>query len=235
MNRIQHLIEPHRLFLAWQRPMAGKERRSRRIVGEIERREGGAVFRYLDQQPDYQAARQEGFQGFPAFGIDKAHEFTSGVLEAFLRRLPPRKREDFTEYLEQYRLPADFAGSDMALLAYTGAKLPGDGFELVPDLTGSAPPMEMVMEVAGVRHQEAGTDGLKLGDPVRLIPEPNNPVDPEAIAVEHRGGCIGYIPKPYCSAMADWLRACAVEATIERINGKPERPMVYLFVKVATK
>ncbi len=71
MNRIQHLIEPHRLFLAWQRPMAGKERRSRRIVGEIERREGGAVFRYLDQQPDYQAARQEGFQGFPAFGIDE--------------------------------------------------------------------------------------------------------------------------------------------------------------------
>lgn len=233
MNRIQHLIEPRRLLLSWQRPMAGKERRVRRIVGEIERVDNGAVFRYLTGRPDFAEAQQEGFRGFPAFGLGKVDEFRSGVLEAFMRRLPPRKREDFAEYLAQYRLPEDFNGSDMALLAYTGAKLPGDGFELVPDLGSSDPPIELVLEVAGFRHQDVAVAGLAVGDAVRFVPEPGNEHDPEAIAIHHNAHSrIGYVPRPYCRAMAGWLASHRIEATIDRLNGKPERPLVFLFVKV---
>ncbi len=236
MNRIQHLVEPHRLFLAWQRPVAGMEHRSRRIVGEIERRADGAIFRYLENLPDYQEARREGFQGFPAFSIGKGQEYTSsGVLKAFMRRLPPRKREDFSEYLAQFRLPIPFDGSDMALLAYTGAKLPGDGFEIIPDLADALPPIELVMELAGFRHQAVSASSLSVGESVTLVAEPDNPADPDAIAVRHRAGRIGYIAKPYCATVANWLRAYTVEASIERINGKPERPLVYLFVKIVSK
>jgi len=236
MNRIRHLVEPHRLFLAWQRPVSSMERRSRRIVGEIERRPGGAVFRYLENLPDYQEARREGFQGFPAFSIGKSQEYRSpSVLQAFMRRLPPRKREDFSEYLAQFRLPTPFDGSDMALLAYTGAKLPGDGFESMPGLADAIPPIELVMEVAGFRHQQVSASSLAVGEPVTLASEPDNAADPDAIAVRHRDNRIGYIAKPYCATVANWLRAYTVEATIERINGKPERPLVYLFVKVAGK
>ena len=236
MNRIRHLVEPNRLFLAWQRPVAGMEHRSRRIVGEIERVEDGTVFRYLENLPDYQEARREGFKGFPAFSIGKGQEYTSsGVLKAFMRRLPPRKRDDFSEYLEQFRLPIPFDGSDMALLAYTGAKLPGDGFEIIPDLADALPPIELVMEVAGFRHQAVSASSLSVGEPVTLVAEPDNAADPDAIAVHRRADRIGYIAKPYCATVANWLRAYRVEATIERINGKPERPLVYLFVKVAGK
>lgn len=235
MNRIQHLVEPLRLFLAWQRPVAGMEQRSRRIVGEIERTADGALFRYLENLPDYQEALQEGFKGFPAFSIGKGQEYTSsGVLKAFMRRLPPRKREDFSEYLTQFRLPIPFHGSDMALLAYTGAKLPGDGFEIIPDLADAPPPIELVMEVAGFRHQAVSASGLSVGEPVTLVAEPDNPADPDAIAVCHRAGRIGYVAKPYCSTAANWLRAYTVVASIERINGKPERPLVYLFVKITS-
>lgn len=234
MNRIQHLIEPQRLFLSWQRAMDGKERRTRRIVGEIARESDGVVFRYLTEREDFNKAMAEGFQGFPAFKIGKFQEYTSGVLDAFTRRLPPRKREDFTDYLAQYRLPGNFTGSDVALLGYTGAKLPGDGFEIMPDLSGIVPPLELVMEVAGFRHHDVASAGLAVGDAVRLMPEPDNAHDPDAIAIHHNAhGRIGYVPRPYCSAMAGWLATCTVEANIDRLNGKPERPLVYLFVKVS--
>ncbi len=233
MNRIQHVIEPHRLLLAWQRPMAGQQRRTRHIVGEIERVGSGAVFRYLVDRPDFAEAQQEGFQGYPAFGLERGNEFTAGVLGAFMRRVPPRKREDFAEYLTQHRLPENFEGSDMALLAYTGARLPGDGFEIVPDLEGIAPPVELVLEVAGFRHQEVALEGIAADDTVKLIPEPENEFDAEAIAIVHAHGRIGYVPRPYCRVISGWVTAHAVQAQIDRINGKPERPVIYLFVAVS--
>lgn len=234
MNRIENLVEPRRLLLAWQRPLAGRERRSRHIVGEIELTGNSAVFRYLENLPDYQQAQREGFLGFPAFAIgDKV--YTSGVLDAFMRRLPPRKREDFSEYLAQFRLPTPFTGSDMALLGYTGAKLPGDGFEIIPDLADADPPLELVMEVAGFRHQKVAVSSLSVGEPITLVAEPDNTAHPGAIAVLHRAGRIGYIAKPCCPAVANWLRGYTVEASIDRLNGKPQRPLIYLFVKVASK
>jgi len=233
MNLIQHLIEPHRLFLFWQRPIAGKERRTRHLVGEIERVADGTVFRYLKNQDDFARAREEGFQGFPAFDIKKASEYTTGALDAFMRRVPPRRRDDFIEYLARHRLPETFAGSDLALLAYTGAKLPGDGFEIVPDLAGIAPPMELVMEVAGFRHQDVPIDTIAVGEKVELVPEPNNQVDPEAVAVMCAYGRIGYIARPYRTTVNNWLSCFSVEANIDRINGKPDRPLVYLFINVS--
>lgn len=233
MNRIQHLIEPNRLFLSWQRPMDGLERRTRRIVAEIVHGEDGEVLRYFTASTDFEKARKEGFQGYPAFRLESQTEHKTGVLDAFTRRLPPRNREDFGEYLAQYRLPEDFKGSDMALLAYTGAKLPGDGFEIVPDLTGIKPPLEIVIEVAGFRHQGVPVSEIALGDPVNLVAEPDNEADPEAIAMMHARGRIGYIARPYCASVAEWLRGFTVEARIERINGKPDRPLVYLFIKVS--
>lgn len=234
MNRIQHLIEPDRLLLAWQRPMDGNERRTRRIVGEIQRTGDGAVFRYLSDRADFAKAKEEGFRGFPAFGLNKgSDEFRAGVLDAFVRRLPPRKREDFGEYLARFRLAENFTGSDMALLAYTGAKLPGDGFELVPDLDGVEPPLELVLEVAGFRHQETPVDKIVIGDSVRLVPEPENAQDPMAIGILHSNGRIGYVPRPYCGSFGRWIENHSIEASIDRINGKPDRPLVYLFVTVS--
>lgn len=233
MNRIEHIVEPDRLWLVWQPTGVDLPRRTRRVVAEIRRDpEGGAILHYLRDSDEYRFAQQEGFEGFPGFRVDDA-EHDRGVLDTFMRRLPPRKREDFSEYLAMHRLPAPFPGTDMALLAYTGAKLPSDGFEIVPDFSANTPPLEIVIEVAGFRHQRAvALADLNIGDRVFLQPEPDNPQDDQAIAVCHDQGPIGYVGRPHLSAMHRWLHTARIEAEIERINGKPERPLVYLFVRV---
>ena len=233
MNQIEHVIEPSRLWLAWQSPDGQGCSRSRRIVAEIVRENSkSVVFRYLENNADFQAARDDGFKGFPAFDI-RAQEHRTGVLDAFVRRLPPRKREDFGDYLETHRLPKEFCASDMALLGYTGAKLPGDSFELVPDLTNAQPPFELLLEVAGFRYQkEISVKDLAVGSTVQLYPEPENIFDSQAIAIKYNDIGLGYVSKPYISAMHGWLQNAHVEALIERLNGKPERPLVYLLVTV---
>jgi hypothetical protein len=233
MNRIEHIIEPERLWLVWQ-PGSPDRRRMRRIVGEIIRsKDDVASLRYLDDTEDFAAAREEGFEGYPAFKVTIA-EHTQGVLDAFMRRLPPRSREDFNEYLSRHRLPDNFNFSNMALLAYTGAKLPGDGFEFCADLDDAKPPFELVLEIAGFRHQEnVSVEDLTLNDAVEFRTEPNNGYDPLAIAVHYQGQRIGYIGRAHTRAFHTWTRrGYSVNATIERINGKPERPLIYLFVTV---
>ncbi|MFM0338784.1 HIRAN domain-containing protein [Paraburkholderia fungorum] len=197
--------------------------------------EGGEpVFRYLNQTADYQLAKQEGFQGYPAFNRAE-DEHRKGILEAFVRRLPSRKRRDFAEYLEKYRLPPDFQGSDLALLGYTGAKLPGDGFELCPDLTTAPLPLETVMEVAGFWRQGVPQNELQVGDGVRFVPEPFNDADKMAVAIHWSGKKIGYVPRPMLPSVHRWLDAGSIEAHIDRLNGKPDRPLVYLFVAVTQR
>jgi hypothetical protein len=233
MRQIEHLVEPTRLWLSWQ-PTAPNTARRRRIVAEIVLVEGEPVFRYLNQTRDYQLAKEEGFQGYPAFNRSE-DEHRRGVLEALMRRLPSRKRRDFSEYLEKHRLPSDFAGSDMALLGYTGAKLPGDGFELCPDLSQASLPIETLIEVAGFWRHGIPVETVGLGDEVQLIPEPENDVDTGAVAVFHRGRRIGYVPTPMLTAVHRWIKQGQITAHVDRLNGKPERPLVYVFIEVAPR
>lgn len=234
MSRIQHIIEPNRVWLVWQTSLPGHQR-LRRFVGEVRNttENNGVTFRYLEGTNDLQLAKNEGFEGFPAFKLNST-EHTQGVLEAFMRRLPPRNREDFNEYLARHRLPDDFKFSDLALLAYTGAKLPGDGFEFCPDLNEARPPLELVIEIAGFRHQSSvKSDDLVLGDAVTFALEPDNPSDSQAIAIYYANCRIGYVGRTHTQSFHHWIsKGYSIEAKIERINGKPERPLIYLFVTV---
>jgi hypothetical protein len=233
MSRIEHTIEPERLWLVWQ-PQDPSRPRSRRIVAEIVREDdSGATLRYLPNTDDFKLAVTEGFQGYPAFKIAQV-EHRQGVLDAFIRRLPPRNREDFSEYLERHRLPERFEGSEMALLAYTGAKLPGDGFELCADFESTLAPFELVIEVAGFRHQsDVSISNILVGERVEFISEPANPTDNQAIAVHYGGRRIGYVGRHHLRAFHAWIkRGYKITALVDRLNGKPERPLVYLFVAV---
>lgn len=235
MNTVMHLIEPTRLLLSWQRPMVDDGRRTRRTIGELTRHGSGQfVFRYLKDSPDFDAAKSEGFQGYPAFRLNHPqHE--RNVLETFMVRLPSRKRGDFKEYLASHSLPTDFSGSDFALLAHTGARLPGDGFEIFPDISSVSCPFDLVVEIAGTRHH--GVDRLsdvRLGDSVELTHEPENPVDPLAIAVTHPvAGLLGYMPKPYCEYLLPLIASHRIMASVCKLNGRPERRLVYILISVS--
>lgn len=234
MNQIEHIVEPQRLLLVW-RPGPSVKVRSRRTVAEIivEPSTGSAILRYLNGTDDFEHAKDEGFEGYPAFNLRQT-EHRDGVLDSFLRRLPPRKRDDFQNYLKQHRLPTDRPLSDIALLGYTNAKLPSDSFELYLDLTTARPPLEIVLEVAGFRHQgSTSTEDLYIGDPLILKAEPDNAHDPEAVMIFHSGRKIGYVPRAHGAAVLSWMRkGFSITGCIERVNGTAERPLVYAYIAV---
>lgn len=232
MNYLSYIYEPARLLLVWQPPL-GQAPRTRRVIAEILRTadQSQATLRYLTDSEDFILATEEGFQGYPAFRQRDA-EHLHGVIDAFMRRLPPRNREDFGEYLARHSIPTSPLISDFALLAYTGARLPSDGFEIVPDLSGAHAPFDLVIEVAGFRHQDISPSKLSIGDEVTFAHEEYNIYDKNAVCILHRGTKIGYVPRALAPAFRISLRENVnVTAAIERVNGKPERPLVYLFVK----
>ena len=235
MPPLSHLLEPSRLLMTWQPSDEGVPVRTRRIVGEVhsEKPSCDIVFSYLKGTTDFQAAEAAGFKGFPAFRLEDT-ETRHGVLESLMRRLPPRNREDFGDYLQFHGLPAPFKLSDLALLGHTGARLPSDGFALVPEFPVDAGPCDYVMEVAGTRHVLQGSlSDLRAGDAVTIQPDPNNMVESDALAVLHDGQRIGYVNRALKGMFYRWLQSGRMTATIERQNGKPNRPLIFVRVSVS--
>lgn len=238
MNTLQHLREPAKLLLTWQGLDSATDpnKRTRRVVAELTPEAGGkaARLRYLVGTPDYDAARENGFEGYPAFRLPKSADdeavIVMDAMPALLRRLPPRKREDFGDYLQRHLLPASFDLSDFALLGYTAARLPSDGFGLVPIFDITEGSCEIVSELAGTRYH-AKPEQLQLvqvGDEVNFVCEPENQHDKLAIRAEVRGFPIGYVNRVMTENIHEWLRSKSVKATVARKNGTSERPLIYV-------
>ncbi|WP_448195716.1 HIRAN domain-containing protein [Raoultella planticola] len=226
MRILEKIIEPSRLWLTWQ-PLSGG---SRYLVGKIDRDREAYTFTYLSETDDFHVAESKGFLGHPAFPLkDVVH--TGNVLEPFLRRLPPSKRKDYPVYMKNHFLPYPFVRSDFALLGYTGAKSPADGFCLIPDF-GGVQEAEYLAEVAGTRYQkELELADVAVGDSVELIHESDNEYDPNAIAIIHSAGRLGYINKVHCQALLPKIRRNKVLATVAKKNGTPERPLIYVLLE----
>lgn len=235
MTSLSHIVEPVKLLLTWQ-PRPDREPRTRRVVGEVViGAEGEFMFRYLSGTEDFTRAREAGFVDYPAFNV-RAPQVTQGVIEALLRRLPPRNREDFDRYLQLHRLPTPFKFSDFALLGYTGAQLPGDGFSLVPMFPLDVRECEFITEVAGVRHVAgANASQIKVGDALTLARASLNPVDPDAIHVLRDGHPIGFINRAIRLSFNEWMKTHDISMTVDRLNGTPDRPMVYAWVRVCIR
>lgn len=227
---INHISEPSRLLLAWQGPDPNGER-TRFAVGELLLSDGEYTLRYLNG-PEVEQARKLGFVGYPAFKPDQ-QEHRQGVLAAFLRRLPPRTRPDFDAYKAQFRLKPDVGLSDFALLAYTGARLPSDGFSVVNTLEDVRAPSELVLEIVGHRHWVSKLKSqLRVGEALDLVLEPTNQWDKNAVVVKAHGEIVGYVNRLQTAAFHKWLRESSVEATLDRLNGSSDRPRAYMFVRV---
>lgn len=228
---IEHLVEPQHLLLYWQ--ARESKQRSRYRVGQLEKRDGQVVLKYDLQSSEMAEAREMGFHGYPAFPLKQA-EHSHQVMAAFNRRLPPRNRQDFSRYLELRAIPADAEISDFALLGYSGAKLPNDGFELVHPFDDPPDAFEVLVEVAGFRHEsEWEADKLQPGDNVRFVAEPGNPVDDRAIRMESAGKKLGYAPRGHLDMLHRMLdRGAVLEGEVFRINGSPERRLVYVLTRI---
>jgi len=228
MNFITHILEPKRLLLVWQGPEGSS--RTRHSIAELLRQGDQPVrLRYLTESQDFANAHSEGLTNFPAFRkVDQTYDL--GVEETFMRRLPPRSRGDYAQYLEQFRLRPETRISDFALLAYTGAKLPGDGFSIISPLEDVVEPCEILVEVAGFRYNsQLSHANVHPGVPVRFEAEADNPHDQNAVAIFVLDQRIGYVPRQQASAIHRLCEAGSLSARVERVNGRSDRPLVYLF------
>lgn len=229
-NKIEHLIFPKSLKLVWQNK--NDKKRPRYTVGRLSVHEDGLSLTYLTETEEFQKAKKGGFEGYPAFtDLNKVYE---NVEDVFKRRLLSRKRTDFKEYLKSYGLEQFPEISDIELLAYTGAKLPTDGFSMVHSFEDANPPFEFVCDVAGVRFRldEKIREKIQVGDQVKFERELNNKFDPNAIKILVRDIHIGYVNKAQTDLIQKFLDSYSVSAQINKINGTKEIPIIYIFVEV---
>lgn len=78
--------------------------------------------------------------------------------------------------------------------------------------------------LAGFRYHRAASvwPQLNLGDELRLVREPDNPHDANALRVEWRGHVLGYVPRRENAALAWGLdRGVALRARISRLEWHP--------------
>lgn len=230
MRFIEHIIEPTKLLLAWQ--SADEEYRTRYIVAELNRIGNEVTLTYLVNTDDFRKAQNKGFSSYPAFqDIYITHH---NVLDAFMRRLPPRSRGDFAQYLEGLRLKPETLISDFALLGYSGAKLLSDGFSLINPFNAVSEPCELLLEVAGFRHIQKKHDEIKINDIATFTKEFNDSTQEEAIHILVNEKHIGYVNRGLLPTFSEWMDSGKIiGAWIEKINGTPGKPAVYLYVKIA--
>lgn len=232
MRYIEHLLEPDRLLLAWQ--AQDSSARSRYVVGELVRKSEAVKLHYFTNADDYKEASEHGFKGYPAFHSKNESTYDNQVLEAFTRRLPPRSRRDFSRFLELRGIKADAQISDFALLGYTGAKLPDDGFELIHPFDSVEKPFEFIIEVAGFRHvTEVTIESIPIGQAVRFVPEPTNKYDPKAILVKMNDKKLGYVDRGRLELFHRHLsNGDKIQGEIVRKNGTADRPLVYIYTSI---
>ncbi|MCP4712347.1 MAG: hypothetical protein GY869_27310 [Planctomycetes bacterium] len=233
---IEHIIEPDKLLLSWQPARDSGKSRMRRFVAELTRSGANIQLEYLRDSEDFVEARKAGFEHYFGFSIEDklVHQ---NVLPAFMRRLPPRKRNDFGRFLTAIRInPTDIDKmSDFALLAYAGAILPGDGFSIVNPFSNAEPPFELMLEIQGYRHylDNVPYDTVNHQMQVTFQPEPENEKDPDAIIALINSKQAGYVCRGLNKSFHNWLaKGYNIQATIERINGAEDSPRIYALVKV---
>lgn len=231
MNALRFIVEPESLLMTWQPSDDTGHSRMRRKVAEIRMSAEDRnvwLLNYLVDTPDMEEARAAGFLGHPAFRLNES-TVHARVRDTLLRRLPPRNRDDFSDFLVMHRLPDPFPYSDMALLGYTGARLPSDGFAFVPVFPEVGRPCEYILDVVGIRHVFKGDfEQIRIGDPVEFAREPQNIHDQDAVAVLWRSQKIGYVNRALLPSFHRWLEGGDVQAFVERKNGSTGRPVLYV-------
>lgn len=186
------------LWLIWRDP----DTRLRYKVGELVNNDSSFEFQYTN--PELDNATSAGFKGFPGFNFKD--KYRSLLLFSNIKnRLPNRYRPDYLDIMNEYNLSGD--ASDWDVLVATRGRLVTDDYEFVLPFDKK----KIEFEVAGVRHRKDYTkfkDTLTIGDKVKLIPEPTNEYDKNAIKIVSMGEKehhLGYVPRFYSKELCALL------------------------------
>ena len=238
------LLPTQRALLVWQADLRPDEQgggpgslRDHHAVGELVRKRSGRVsFRYFD---DLEAARAQGFRGYPGLFIDtKAKDNDRIGVELLRRRLPPEQRRDYGKILQTFGLPVDLDLSDhLTLMAYTGARN-DDDFSICETFDGFDRPFRFLFDLANVRHDGTYDVCAKLapGEALTFRREPDNPHDPNAVKVVRAANekeKAGYVNHLQAEAVGRWLDDGEITASAFMFSGRSVYPRLYVNVNVS--
>ncbi|CQR46245.1 HIRAN domain protein [Paraliobacillus sp. PM-2] len=209
---------PFELWLIWQ----NVETRQRYHIGNLVHEEGNFKFYYEHgKRRKLDEAMENGYRPHLAFpNVTKIYT-SDRLFGPFARRLPDKRRPDFSKLVKELGLPNDY--SEMDLLRATGGRLATDSYEFVHPLYVEHNHFDFDFYIAGWRYYEGDQiiNQLKAGDDVQFNLHRDNPEDDKAVIVLSglNGLQLGYIPAYYSGFMFEAIRnRCTYTAKIERIN-----------------
>jgi hypothetical protein len=213
------------LIVAWQDP----ESRRYHAVGLLSRTDDDLYrFRYLDE-----ATSLPGFRPFLGFS-DLHRDYTSSHLFAlFAERIFDDARPDRISLYDALDLVS--TAGPMEFLARSGGRRAGDRIQLLPTPSVVNGHTFCVFLVHGVRYQEGAADAidqLRPGDQLALEPEPDNPIDPNAVLVTQDGTRLGWVPNPLLSYVRAVMSSPDARLTVVRANPRELGHHMRLLVRI---
>lgn len=226
--RVRSDQRTRRLFVVWQNP----ETRQFVHVAHLDvQADGQYVFEYepgADQVP--------GFDGFAAFP-DLHHRYRSDRLFPFFtnRVLSPR-RPEYEMYLDALDITDD-EQAPVELLARSGGTRATDTIHIVPEPRTEPDGRQVLLFLAsGTRHLESASEGisrLSAGDELLLRPEPDNPVNPNALLLDNTTGePVGWVPDYLLDLVHDYQDRGPIQIFVERANGPDAPPHLRLLCRL---
>lgn len=186
------------LLVVWQDEVS----RSYYHIGTLSYSNGMYRFLYtsMDGKKELGEALKNGYMIHPAFPDTIKPYYSKKLFSAFDRRIPSPDRKDFHEILKDIGL--NETASKMAILRATRGRLASDTYSFEQPLNlDDYNHLRSNFFIHGMRHQELPDDWstwIKDQDSLELVQEPENEVDPFAVAVHSKNGKrIGYIPTFY--------------------------------------
>jgi hypothetical protein len=226
--RVRSDQRTRRLFVVWQNP----ETRQFVHVAHLDvQADGQYVFEY---EPD--AEQAPGFDGFAAFP-DLHHRYRSDRLFPFFtnRVLSPR-RPEYETYLDALDITDD-EQAPVELLARSGGTRATDTVHIVPEPRTEADGRQVLLFLAsGMRHLESARERisqLSAGDELLLRPEPDNPVNPNALLLDNATGePVGWVPDYLLDLVCGYRARGPVQVFVERANGPDAPPHLRLLCRL---
>lgn len=195
-------------------------------VGWLEHTTSGFEFSYTDE-----ARRHERFTAFPAFpDLDEIYR-SGDLFPYFAVRLISTADPNYQVVLEAIGL-ADRDPTPVELLTYAPDSQ-HDTIQIVPEPTESADgTLSRTFLVSGLRYADELTAGatsdvvarLEPGSHLKLLPEPSNPFNDQAIQLFHAGTQVGWLPDYLVDEVHGYIAAGSdVDVVVQRANG-PDAP-----------
>lgn len=209
-----------KIFLSWR---IGKGS-SRIMVGVIEKRSSGVIFKYIKEGVD--KASQYGFRGYPGLSLDQmVHE--KNVIELFSKRIINFERTDTKWLLDFWEVDESLKGDVLYMLAMTQGKMQTDSFEFLASFIPDSG-LSFVTDVAAITYYGFDLNEIREGERLSFVKEPNNPKDNKAVQVYcGENKLIGYVKKGHNEVF--WGKySGALKIEVKSITNTPSIKELYV-------